>query len=99
MRQQLLQLVCTQVMKDMVGDHGVVRPALLDQDNGISDPHAGDHQPAGSGPGDDRICSMAFGPGLTVETAMFTKLAQAPRVSNTAVQRDARYEPAEAPVS
>lgn len=25
--------------------------------------------------GDERICSMAFGPGLTVETALFTKLA------------------------
>ena len=24
--------------------------------------------------GDERICSMAFGPGLTVETAMFTKV-------------------------
>jgi hypothetical protein len=30
-------------------------------------------------PGDERICSMAFGPGLTVETALFTKLRQAPR--------------------
>lgn len=29
-------------------------------------------------PGDERICSMAFGPGLTVETALFTKLRQAP---------------------
>ncbi len=28
--------------------------------------------------GDERICSMAFGPGLTVETALFTKLRQAP---------------------
>lgn len=27
--------------------------------------------------GDERICSMAFGPGLTVETALFTKLRQA----------------------
>ena len=27
--------------------------------------------------GDDRICSMAFGPGLTVETGLFTKLRQA----------------------
>ena len=25
--------------------------------------------------GDERICSMAFGPGLTVETAMFTKMS------------------------
>ncbi|GGH92269.1 type III polyketide synthase [Arthrobacter liuii] len=28
-------------------------------------------------PGDGRICSMAFGPGLTVETGLFTKLRQA----------------------
>jgi predicted naringenin-chalcone synthase len=28
--------------------------------------------------GDERICSMAFGPGLTVETALFTKVRQAP---------------------
>ena len=28
--------------------------------------------------GDERICSMAFGPGLTVETGLFTKLRQAP---------------------
>lgn len=32
-------------------------------------------------PGDERICSMAFGPGLTVETALFTKL---PRTSAAA---------------
>lgn len=25
--------------------------------------------------GDERICSMAFGPGLTVETALFTKIS------------------------
>jgi predicted naringenin-chalcone synthase len=30
--------------------------------------------------GDERICSMAFGPGLTVETGLFTKLRQAPEV-------------------
>jgi predicted naringenin-chalcone synthase len=29
----------------------------------------------GGGAGDERICSMAFGPGLTVETALFTKLS------------------------
>jgi predicted naringenin-chalcone synthase len=37
--------------------------------------------------GDERICSMAFGPGLTVETALFTKLRQAggrPQVMGTA---------------
>ena len=31
-----------------------------------------------AGPGAERICSMAFGPGLTVETALFTRVA-APR--------------------
>jgi len=31
-----------------------------------------------SEPGDERICSMAFGPGLTVETALLTKLRQVP---------------------
>jgi predicted naringenin-chalcone synthase len=72
---------------------------ILDQDNGISDTQAGANQAAGSGPGDHRICSMAFGPGLTVETALFTRLPQVPRVSTTAVQQDSRYEPAEAPVS
>jgi predicted naringenin-chalcone synthase len=72
---------------------------ILDQDNGISDTQASGNQPADSGAGDQRICSMAFGPGLTVETALFTKLPKVPRASNTAAQREARYEPAEAPVS
>ncbi|GAC1603899.1 MAG: type III polyketide synthase [Pseudarthrobacter sp.] len=35
--------------------------------------------------GDERICSMAFGPGLTVETGLFTKLRQA-GAPETAVQ-------------
>jgi predicted naringenin-chalcone synthase len=26
--------------------------------------------------GDERVCSMAFGPGLTVETGLFTKVKQ-----------------------
>lgn len=34
-------------------------------------------------PGEQRICSMAFGPGLTVETALFTRLA-APRHAEAA---------------
>jgi predicted naringenin-chalcone synthase len=37
--------------------------------------------------GDERICSMAFGPGLTVETGLFTKLRAvggAPQVRRTA---------------
>ena len=31
--------------------------------------------------GDERICSMAFGPGLTVETGLFTKLGQVSAVT------------------
>jgi predicted naringenin-chalcone synthase len=34
--------------------------------------------------GDERICSMAFGPGLTVETGLFTKLRQAAGGRHTA---------------
>ena len=45
------------------------------------------------GPGDERICSMAFGPGLTVETALFTRLA-APRPA-AAVREESTAEPAE----
>lgn len=41
-----------------------------------------------SEPGDERICSMAFGPGLTVETAMFTKLPAAPRAAHPAEQAE-----------
>ena len=33
-------------------------------------------QPAS--PGNDRICSMAFGPGLTVETALLTRIGAVP---------------------
>ncbi|WLQ06159.1 type III polyketide synthase [Arthrobacter oryzae] len=50
--------------------------------------------------GDERICSMAFGPGLTVETAMFTKVralqgdaAPASRELSSARQTTARTEP------
>jgi predicted naringenin-chalcone synthase len=36
-------------------------------------------------PGSERICSMAFGPGLTVETALFTRLrAPKPAVAEEA---------------
>jgi predicted naringenin-chalcone synthase len=42
--------------------------------------------------GDERICSMAFGPGLTVETAMFTKV-RAPLANGTAPAESARTEP------
>jgi len=31
-------------------------------------------EPTAGGADAERICSMAFGPGLTVETALFTKL-------------------------
>jgi hypothetical protein len=41
-------------------------------------PAAEDGQDSTGGAGGERICSMAFGPGLTVETALFTRL-QAPR--------------------
>lgn len=37
-----------------------------------------DMQEQGRDTGGERICSMAFGPGLTVETALLTKLRQAP---------------------
>jgi predicted naringenin-chalcone synthase len=40
--------------------------------------------------GDDRICSMAFGPGLTVETGLFTKLRQAGAPLPPAGQSQAR---------
>ncbi len=36
--------------------------------------HILDLPAGGSETGDERICSMAFGPGLTVETALFTKI-------------------------
>ena len=44
--------------------------------------------------GDERICSMAFGPGLTVETAMFTKV-RAPRTGGSpeSAARDASAIP------
>ncbi|MBP1136137.1 putative naringenin-chalcone synthase [Arthrobacter sp. PvP023] len=45
--------------------------------------------------GDERICSMAFGPGLTVETAMFTKVrALQPEASPAAVRKSAGTEDA-----
>jgi predicted naringenin-chalcone synthase len=46
--------------------------------------------------GDERICSMAFGPGLTVETALFTKLRQAPRTA--ALDQVQGHSAAEVPV-
>ncbi len=36
-----------------------------------------------AGDADERICSMAFGPGLTVETALFTRVAGVPDASRT----------------
>ena len=35
-------------------------------------------------PGEERICSMAFGPGLTVETALFTKISAQSRAEASA---------------
>ena len=40
--------------------------------------------------GDERICSMAFGPGLTVETGLFTKVRQP--VPDTPVPASAEAE-------
>jgi predicted naringenin-chalcone synthase len=47
--------------------------------------------------GDERICSMAFGPGLTVETGLFTKLRQADAVTPhvSAPAQEPAKEPAE----
>ena len=47
--------------------------------------------PPADGPGDgaERICSMAFGPGLTVETALFTKLSSPFREDPPPLARDA----------
>jgi hypothetical protein len=47
--------------------------------------------------GDERICSMAFGPGLTVETAMFTKVrAPQPEGSHAAIRQSAGTDEAAA---
>jgi predicted naringenin-chalcone synthase len=51
------------------------------------------------GPGAKRICSMAFGPGLTVETALFTRLPQAPGARGRQTRRDDLEQPMEAPVA
>ena len=59
--------------------------------------YAGTSSGAPGGPGAERICAMAFGPGLTVETALFTRLA-APRPA-AAQRQESAAEPAEpAPV-
>jgi hypothetical protein len=42
--------------------------------------------------GDERICSMAFGPGLTVETGLFTKLRQAGAPGSAVEPSNARRE-------
>jgi len=44
--------------------------------------------------GDERICSMAFGPGLTVETGLFTKLRQLTGGSANPARMDAAGEEA-----
>ncbi|CAI3798183.1 type III polyketide synthase [Pseudarthrobacter sp. MM222] len=43
--------------------------------------------------GDERICSMAFGPGLTVETALFTKLRDTPTAVSARADRSAAVQP------
>jgi hypothetical protein len=49
-----------------------------------------DSETAGGADGDgERICSMAFGPGLTVETALFTKLASPARDEPSRPAREA----------
>lgn len=53
-----------------------------------------------SEPGDERICSMAFGPGLTVETALMTKLRQAPAAAGAGTADVEQGElPQEVPVA
>jgi predicted naringenin-chalcone synthase len=37
-------------------------------------PRVGDAADDGAGPGSERVCAMAFGPGLTVETALLTRI-------------------------
>lgn len=49
------------------------------------------------GQDDGRICSMAFGPGLTVETGLFTKLRQATAGSRTRGRQDLAEENPAAP--
>ncbi|KRE78491.1 type III polyketide synthase [Arthrobacter sp. Soil763] len=65
----------------------------------ILDQPAEDPAPAAESPrreeGEERICSMAFGPGLTVETALFTRLT-APRSGGA--DSDAVRRPVTAPV-
>jgi predicted naringenin-chalcone synthase len=56
--------------------------------------HILEQAPEGS---DERICSMAFGPGLTVETGLFTKLRQAP--AGTHPDQVSGHAAAEVPVS
>jgi predicted naringenin-chalcone synthase len=52
--------------------------------------HILDLPPAeGEDDGAERICSMAFGPGLTVETALFTKLSSPHREQPATLSRDA----------
>jgi predicted naringenin-chalcone synthase len=48
--------------------------------------------------GDERICSMAFGPGLTVETGLFTKLRQATGGTPQAPEQD-QEQPAGQPTA
>jgi predicted naringenin-chalcone synthase len=58
---------------------------------------AGTSSGAPAGAGAERICAMAFGPGLTVETALFTRLA-APRPAAAQRQESAAEPMDPAPV-
>jgi hypothetical protein len=58
----------------------------------------------GEDDGAERICSMAFGPGLTVETALFTKLssphrAEPPTLSGAAAETESAKTGAAQPES
>jgi predicted naringenin-chalcone synthase len=73
--------------------HILELPAASDAASDGADDAADD---AWAGPGAERICSMAFGPGLTVETALFTRLA-APRSAAVSRQEPAAESAEPAP--
>ncbi|MFJ6026775.1 type III polyketide synthase [Pseudarthrobacter sp. NPDC092424] len=66
--------------------HILAQPPVTDTGQGR---YSGQERDAG-----ERICSMAFGPGLTVETGLFTKLRQQPGATTSVADHDR----AEAPV-
>ncbi len=60
---------------------------ILDLPAGAEADGLGNRQETDDADGGERICSMAFGPGLTVETALFTKIT-APRDARPADDAD-----------